>query len=86
MFVLLGDATMAQSAGYRDLAERQAEFLRLYRSGGFVEALELIDGLNGAAAAIGWKQGYYDMMRERIDGLIDDSPVDWNGVYVAKEK
>ena len=21
-----------------------------------------------------------------IDGLIDDSPPDWNGVYVAKEK
>ena len=86
MFALLGDATMAQSPAYRELVERQAEFLRLYRSGAFAEALELIDGLNGAAAATGWKQGYYDMMRERIDGLIDDSPPDWNGVYVAKEK
>jgi adenylate cyclase len=66
--------------------ERQAEFLRLYRTGAFAEALELIDGLNGAAAAAGWKQGYYDMMRERINELIDDSPADWNGVYVAKEK
>jgi len=86
MFALIGDAAMAQSAAYRDLVERQAEFLRLYRSGAFAEALELIDGLNGAAAATGWKQGYYDMMRERIDGLIDDSPADWNGIYVAKEK
>jgi hypothetical protein len=25
-------------------------------------------------------------MRERVDHLIDDSPPDWNGVYVAKEK
>jgi adenylate cyclase len=86
MYALLGDATTAQSPAYRELVERQAEFLRLYRSGAFAEALELTDGLNGVAAATGWKQGYYDMMRERIDGLIDDSPPDWNGVYVAKEK
>jgi len=26
------------------------------------------------------------MMLTRIDGLIDDSPADWSGVYVAKEK
>jgi len=26
------------------------------------------------------------MMRVRVDGLIDDSPHDWTGVYVAKEK
>jgi len=25
------------------------------------------------------------MMRERVDGLIDDSPTDWTGVYVAKK-
>ena len=24
------------------------------------------------------------MMRVRVDGLIDDSPPDWTGVYVAK--
>ena len=86
MFALLGDATMALTPAYKELVQRQAELLRLYRSGAFAEALELIDGLNGIAGAIGWKQGYYDMMRERIDGLIDDSPPDWNGVYVAKDK
>jgi hypothetical protein len=25
-------------------------------------------------------------MRRRVDALIDDSPTDWNGVYVATEK
>jgi hypothetical protein len=25
-------------------------------------------------------------MRGRLDELIDDSPVDWKGVYVAKDK
>ena len=66
--------------------DKQAEFLRLYRSGAFAEALKLIDGLNGVAAALGWKQGYYDMMRERIEELMEEPPPDWNGVYVAKEK
>ena len=45
MYSLLGDATMAQLPAYRELVERQAEFLRHYRSGAFAEALELIDGL-----------------------------------------
>ena len=86
MFGLLGDATMAQTPAYRELAERQAEFLALYRAGKFTEALALIDGLNGMAASLGWKQGYYDMMRARMQDLIDEPPPDWNGVYVAKEK
>jgi adenylate cyclase len=85
-FALLGDSTVAQPAAYRELAERQAAFLELYRAGKFSEALEMIDGLNGKAAAVGWKQGYYDMMRERIRELIEEPPPDWNGVYVAKEK
>ena len=85
-FALLGDATVAQTPAYRELVERQAAFLELYRAGKFAEALELIDALNGAAAATGWKQGYYDMMRERIRGLIEEPPSEWNGVYVAKEK
>ena len=86
MFGLLGDATVAQTPGYRELAERQAEFLALYRAGKFAEALALIDGLNGMAASLGWKQGYYEMMRTRIQELIHEPPADWNGVYVAKEK
>ena len=86
MHVLLGDAEMAQSEAYKSLVIQQKQFLALYRQGAFAEALEKIDDCVGAADAVGWKQGYYDMMRERVDGLIDDSPADWNGVYVAKEK
>jgi hypothetical protein len=65
---------------------RQAELLRLYRGGAFAEALQRIDGCQAAALAAGWQQGYYEMMRVRLDELIDDSPADWTGVYVAKEK
>jgi adenylate cyclase len=83
---LLGDVAMAQSSAYQELVRRQAEFLAQYRTGGFAEALELIPGCQAAADALGWNQGYYEIMRARVDGLIDDSPPDWTGVYVAKEK
>lgn len=83
---LLGDVAMAQTPAYQELVRRQAEFLALYRTAAFAEALELIPGCQEAADALGWNQGYYEIMRARVDGLIDDSPPDWTGVYVAKEK
>lgn len=86
VFVLLGDSALARTPGYKALLERQEEFLKLYRSGGFAEAQEMIEACQAAAAAIGWRQTYYEMMHGRLDGLIDDSPVDWKGVYVAKDK
>jgi adenylate cyclase len=85
-YALVGDAAMAQSPAFQTLVERQAALLAPYRAGGFAEALTMIDACRSAAEAVGWQQGYYAMMRERIDGLIDDSPPDWTGVYVAKEK
>ncbi len=86
MHALLGGTEMAQSEAFKTLVVQQKQFLSLYRQGAFAEALEKIDECANAADAVGWKQGYYGMMRERVDGLIDDSPPDWNGVYVAKEK
>ena len=83
---LLGGIDMARTAQYQELARRQAAFLAEYRNGGFAAALNMIDGCLAAAAGVGWEQGYYEMMRERIAGLIDDPPPDWTGVYVAKEK
>ncbi len=83
---LLGDIAMGQAPAYQELVRRHAVFLELYRAGDFAEALVLIDRCAAAAAALGWQQGYYEMMRARVDGLIDDSPLDWTGVYVAKEK
>ncbi len=83
---LIGGFALAQTTQYHDLVRLQAAFLTQYRGGGFVEALELIDACRAAATAVGWEQGYYDMMRVRVDALIDDSPPDWTGVYVATEK
>lgn len=82
----LGDRAMAQSSPFLALVERQTALLRHYRAGAFAEALKMIDDCQVAAEAAGWQQGYYAMMRARIDGLIHDAPQDWTGVYVAEEK
>lgn len=86
IFALIGDETMAKRREYRTLVERQTAFLILYRTGGFSESVSAIDECVAAAEALGWPQGYYETMRQRVDALIDDSPPDWNGIYVAKEK
>jgi adenylate cyclase len=86
IYALIGPPEMTRRPEYRTLLDRQAAFLQLYRTGGFAEALPVIEECAAAAQALGWRQGYYEMMRERVDQLIDDSPADWNGVYVAKEK
>lgn len=83
---LLGDADLAKAPAHAALVERQAAFLKLYRSGAFAAALGMIDTCQAAADAAGWRQTYYAMMRGRLAELIDDSPVDWKGVYVAKDK
>ena len=86
VFALLGDVVMATSPAFQVLLDRQAALLAQYRAGGFAEALAMIETCQQAAEQAGWQQGYYEMMRARIDGLIDDSPVNWTGVYVAKDK
>jgi adenylate cyclase len=86
IYALVGDSSVAAKPEYVTLVDRQMAFLLLYRTGGFAEALEIIEECVDAASAVDWQQGYYEMMRERVDSLIDDSPVDWTGVYVAKEK
>ena len=83
---LLGDADLAKAPAHAALVERLAAFLKLYRSGAFAAALGMIDTCQAAADAAGWRQTYYAMMRGRLAELIDDSPVDWKGVYVAKDK
>jgi adenylate cyclase len=86
IYALLGDSALAQTPAFRELKEQQEALLALYRTGAFAEALGTIVACQATAEKAGWRDGYYAMMRVRIDGLIDDSPPDWTGVYVAKEK
>jgi adenylate cyclase len=86
IYGLIGDSAFAARPEFQTLADRQAAFLLLYRTGSFAEAVPVIAECAEAAKALGWRQGYYEMMRQRVDDLIDDSPPDWNGVYVATEK
>jgi adenylate cyclase len=86
IFGLIGPPEMTARPEYQALLDRQAAFLLLYRTGAFAESLLVLQECAEAAQALGWRQRYYEVMRERVDDLIDDSPADWNGVYVAKEK
>jgi adenylate cyclase len=86
MFCLVGDAEVAKSDPFARLQEAHAAFLGPYRAGDFAAAKAAVAAAEAAATAIGWTQGYYAMMAERIDELIADPPENWNGVYVAKEK
>ena len=83
---LLGDSDFASRAAFVELSKKQAEFLASYRRGAFDEALAMIEGCVAAAEAVGWRQGYYAMMRERLETLKAEPPADWTGVYVATEK
>jgi adenylate cyclase len=85
-FALVGDPTLAKTPAFQTLLERQTVFLAQYRAGGFVQARDMIEECRAAAAAVGWRQEYYDMMRVRIDGLLEEVPIGWTGVYVAKDK
>ena len=60
---------MAQSPAYQELVRRQAEFLAQYRSAAFAEALELIPACQAAADALGWNQGYYEIMNGVLEPL-----------------
>lgn len=86
IYALVGDAAMAQTPAFQALKEQQAAFLTHYRAGAFAQALATLDGCEATAGSVGWEQGYYAMMRERVSGMIDDPPPDWTGVYVAKDK
>ena len=86
IYGLIGPPEMTKRPEYQTLLDRQAAFLLLYRTGAFAESLPVLKECAQAAQALGWRQGYYDVMRERVEHLIDDSPPDWSGVYVAKEK
>jgi adenylate cyclase len=86
VFALIGDPQMAGADGYRALITAQARMLDAYRAGDFAGAAKLSADAEQAAEAIGWRAGYYAMMRGRCAHLIEEPPEDWNGVFVAKEK
>jgi adenylate cyclase len=86
IYALLGDNATAGRPEFRTLVRRQNVFLKHYRSGGFADAHSAIAECVAAAKALGWRQGYYEIMAQRVDGLIAHPPDDWTGVHVATEK
>jgi adenylate cyclase len=84
IFTLLGDAEMAQSAGFRALSQRHEAMLSAYRAQQWSRAGELI---RECRLLDGTVSGLYDLYEERIAGFIAEPPgPEWNGVFVALTK
>ncbi|HYM31193.1 MAG TPA: adenylate/guanylate cyclase domain-containing protein [Candidatus Cybelea sp.] len=84
IFTLLGDAEMAQSAGFRALSQRHEAMLSAYRAQQWSRASELI---RECRLLDGTVSGLYDLYEERIARFMAEPPgPDWNGVFVALTK
>ncbi|MCW5730929.1 MAG: adenylate/guanylate cyclase domain-containing protein [Alphaproteobacteria bacterium] len=84
IFALLGDASVAQSAEFREIAARQDAMLAAYRRQDWAEAERL--ARDGVARA-GHLGELYELYLERIAYFRDNPPgADWDGVFVATSK
>lgn len=85
IFVLLGDAEMAQSEYFKDWEEKHNRMLEAYRAMKWDEARKLADQCQEIS-----KEGmtmFYLMFTARIADMKKTPPrPDWNGVFVATSK
>jgi adenylate cyclase len=85
-FALVGDAGMRESESFHLLTAAHEAFLIEYRAGNFAEARRKAAVAGERAGAAGWISDYYGAMSRRLEELVAEPPVVWDGVYEAKEK
>ena len=84
IYTLIGDEVEAQTAVFKNLAERHGRMMAAYRAQDFDTALSLIRECSGQIPAM---DGFYGIMAERIAVLDKTRPGDgWDGVYEATSK
>jgi len=86
VFTLVGKPELSAEPAFQELDAAQTRVLECYRAGRFGEAIQAIAEAEDAAGRLEWSTGYFAMMRERCQHLIEEPPEAWNGVFVAKEK
>lgn len=86
IYALIGLPEEQLSAERAAVVRFQADFLAAYRGGDFPAARQALAAAHQAAEASNWRQGYYDVMRHRMDELGDVAPEGWEGVYEATSK
>lgn len=86
VFALLGDATLAATADFKRLQERNGTLLKSYRVRDWDSADAAIRDCRSALPALGL-EGLYDLHAGRIADYRAEPPdADWDGVYVAQTK
>ncbi|MDB5490867.1 MAG: Adenylate cyclase, partial [Micavibrio sp.] len=84
IYTLIGDEVEAQTAAFKNLAERHGRMMAAYRAQDFDVALSLIRECMGQ---IDLMDGFYNIMADRI-GEMQKHPTgdSWDGVYEATSK
>ena len=84
IYAILGDATYAQSADYRDLLAAQDALLTSYRMQDWDAAQKNAEALKQRFTEL---TNYYQMLIERIAAYRQNAPgADWDGHYIALSK
>jgi adenylate cyclase len=86
IFGLLGDESLAQTAGFRDFAAKHQTMLDAYRAQDWAKAGALAEAGQSTAVGYGLRK-FYLLMQERIGHFAANPPgADWDGVFAATEK
>ena len=82
---LLGDAQLQQQAEFTALAQAHAQVLTLYRSGDFGAALDALQALRMQTNAASLS-ALHALYLQRLEQLIMDPPMQWDGIFTATSK
>ena len=86
IFGLLGDESLAETAGFRDFAGKHQAMLDAYRAQDWVKAGALAEAGQSSAVGYGLRKLYL-LMHDRIAHFAANPPgPDWDGVFSATEK
>ncbi|MEO9129862.1 MAG: adenylate/guanylate cyclase domain-containing protein [Sphingomonas sp.] len=86
IFGLLGDESLAETAGFRDFAAKHEAMLGAYRAQDWAQAQALAEAGQSTAVDYGLRK-FYLLMHERIVHFAANPPgADWDGVFAATEK
>jgi adenylate cyclase len=86
IFGLLGDESLAETAGFRDFAAKHQAMLDAYRAQDWAKARVLAEAGQSSAVGYGLRK-FYLLMQDRCAHFAANPPgADWDGVFTATEK
>lgn len=86
IYALLGDPAVARSAPFQALAEKHAEFLKVYRAARFEEAAKLMAEARVLGEPWNLDRLYYLYVKRMAAFASEPPPSGWDGVFTATSK